>query len=44
MERDAKTMRGERPFIFTDIKHGVGVDKVVSWLVDNVVLEAGVRA
>ncbi len=44
MERDAKKMRGERPFIFTDIKHGVGVDKVVSWLVDNVVLEAGVRA
>jgi len=44
MERDSRKMRGERPFIFTDIKHGVGVDRVVSWLVDNVVLEAGVRA
>lgn len=29
MERDAKRMRGEKPFIFTQLRHGVGVAEVI---------------
>ncbi len=29
MDRDAKKMRGERPFIFTNMKAGEGVDEVI---------------
>lgn len=32
MERDAKRMRGGRPFVFTNLREGTGVDTVVSWL------------
>ena len=32
MERDAKRMRGERPFGFTDLKRGVGLDEVVGFI------------
>lgn len=33
MARDAKQQRGERPFIFTNIRTGEGVDKVVEFIV-----------
>jgi urease accessory protein len=29
MERDARRMRGERPFVFTDLRSGTGVDDVI---------------
>ena len=32
MERDAGKMRSERPFVFTDLKRGSGVEKIVSFL------------
>jgi urease accessory protein len=32
MERDAKLMRGERPFLFCDLKSGHGKDEVLAWL------------
>ena len=32
MDRDAKRMRGERPFLFTDLKQHVGLDDVVSFI------------
>lgn len=32
MERDAGRMRSERPFVFTDLKRGAGVEKIVSFL------------
>jgi urease accessory protein len=40
MDRDAKLMRGDRPFIFSDIKRGEGVDKIIAWLKENVLLES----
>ncbi|MCL2007785.1 MAG: urease accessory protein UreG [Treponema sp.] len=39
MERDSLKMRGNKPFIFTDIKSGKNVDEVVSWIKRNVLLE-----
>ena len=35
MERDAKKMRGQRPFVFTNLKSGSGVDSVVSFIQDK---------
>jgi urease accessory protein len=32
MARDAKTMRGERPFVFTNLKTGQGLDTVVGFI------------
>ncbi|HEY4367450.1 MAG TPA: urease accessory protein UreG [Steroidobacteraceae bacterium] len=32
MERDARKMRGERPFVFTNLKTGQGLDEVVSFI------------
>ncbi|MDQ8186127.1 urease accessory protein UreG [Pelagicoccus sp. SDUM812002] len=32
MERDSKKMRGERPFIFCDLKSHKGLDDVIAWL------------
>ena len=32
MERDSKKMRGTRPFLFTDLKRGIGLDQVVAWV------------
>lgn len=29
MERDAKMQRGTRPFVFTDLKRGTGVDEII---------------
>lgn len=33
MERDSKTMRGDGPFVFAQVKHGVGVDLIVDQVV-----------
>ena len=32
MESDAKRMRGQRPFLFSNLKNGAGVDAIVDWL------------
>jgi urease accessory protein len=32
MERDAKKMRGERPFVFTNLKTGHGLDFIVAFI------------
>ena len=32
MARDAKTMRGERPFLFTNLKSGTGLPGVIAWI------------
>lgn len=42
MERDSKLMRGDRPFIFTDLRRGTGLADVVSWLKRNVLFEESV--
>ena len=39
MERDARRMRGTRPFVFTDLVRGTGVPDVVSWIKSEVLFE-----
>ncbi len=41
MDRDAKKMRGERPFIFTNLKTGQGVDAVIAFIIERGMLKAG---
>ncbi len=33
MDRDARRMRGERPFVFTNLKTGDGLDRVVDFII-----------
>ena len=35
MDRDSRRMRGERPFVFTNLKTGQGVDAVVRFVLDR---------
>ena len=32
MERDARKMRGDRPFLFTNLKSGAGLEDVITWI------------
>jgi urease accessory protein len=32
MERDARKMRGPKPFVFTNLKQGLGVDEIVAFI------------
>lgn len=32
MDRDARKMRGERPFVFTNLKTGAGLDNVIAFI------------
>jgi urease accessory protein len=36
MDRDAKRMRGDRPFLFTNLRDEVGLDRVIAWLEENI--------
>ncbi|HET7539554.1 MAG TPA: urease accessory protein UreG [Polyangiaceae bacterium] len=40
MDRDAKKMRGTKPFVFTNLKTGVGVDSVCEFIVRAGLLDA----
>jgi urease accessory protein len=42
MDRDARTQRGQRPFLFTNIRQGIGVAKVVDFVVQRGLLESTV--
>ena len=39
MERDARKMRGERPFVFTNLKTGHGLDNVIEFILREGMLE-----
>jgi urease accessory protein len=35
MDRDARKMRGDKPFVFSNLKQGVGLDRVVDFIVSH---------
>jgi urease accessory protein len=39
MERDARRMRGTRPFVFTNLKQQIGVDQIARFIIDQGLLE-----
>ena len=41
MERDARKMRGERPFAFTNLKTRHGLDQVIQFIIERGMLGAG---
>jgi urease accessory protein len=40
MEHDARRMRGERPFVFTNVRAGDGVDTVSEWIRRELLFES----
>ena len=44
MERDARKMRGERPFVFTNLKTGHGLDTVIEFILREGMLDAAAPA
>lgn len=40
MDRDAKTMRGDRPFVFSNLKAAQGLDDIIAFIVREGMLEA----
>ncbi len=36
MDRDSRRMRGDRPFLFTNLKSGEGLDRVVNWVESHI--------
>jgi urease accessory protein len=44
MERDAKLMRGERPFVFCDLKREHNLDQVVAWIEREVLFATAKRS
>jgi urease accessory protein len=40
MDRDAKRVRGERPYVFTNLKDGTGVATVVAWIKRELLFES----
>jgi len=35
MERDSKMMRGERPFVFANLYDGVGLETIISFILER---------
>ena len=35
MDRDSRKMRGEKPFIFSNLKSGKGVQTIIDFIIDS---------
>jgi urease accessory protein len=44
MDRDARRMRGERPFVFTNLKSGAGLAEVIDFIVHKGMLRRDARS
>jgi urease accessory protein len=43
MDRDSRKMRGDRPFLFSNLREDVGLDKVIAWLEEKLNRPAATR-
>jgi urease accessory protein len=43
MARDSRLMRGDRPFVFTNLKTGTGLEEIVTWIRREMLFESGNR-
>ena len=43
MDRDARKMRGDRPFVFTNLKTGTGLSEVIAFILDKGMLTPKLR-
>ena len=39
MEEDTKRMRGEKPYVFTDLFDGIGLDEIIAWIKRDMLFE-----
>jgi urease accessory protein len=39
MERDTKTMRGDKPYVFTNLFDGTGLPRVIRWIKEDMLFE-----
>ncbi|RHW39090.1 urease accessory protein UreG [Neobacillus notoginsengisoli] len=39
MEKDTKQFRGDKPFVFTNLKNDEGLDQVIEWIQQNALLK-----
>ena len=44
MAHDARLMRGDRPFVFTNLKSGVGLGEIVTWIRQELLYEDRIHA
>ncbi len=44
MDRDSRRMRKDKPFLFTNLKNGQGLENVIAWLEPLVSMHLGARA
>ena len=35
MDRDSRKMRGEKPFIFSNLKTGIGLEAIIDFIIDS---------
>ncbi len=39
MDRDTKIQRGDKPYVFTDLYKGIGLDEVIRWIKEDMLFE-----
>ena len=39
MDRDTKVQRGDKPYVFTDLYRGIGLDEIIKWIKEDMLFE-----